>query len=164
MEFSPGTFFWNLLLFSGTALAQSCPYHPPWLSTSDPTAGSKEYKGQHRTVLILPPTTGTGLQKDPGRIVGGSWRGKRASVNLWGDLWICGGGADHGRLCWRIVGCLWICEKIVGGSVGFQGCLQQPFSLQPLCRLVSGEPGKRRPGMVWTGLAAITVFLLPLIS
>lgn len=71
-----------------------------------------------------------------------------------GDLWIWGGGTDHERLCGRIVGCLWICERIVGGSVCLEGCLQQPFSLQPLCRLVSGEPGKRRPGMVRVELAS----------
>lgn len=90
------------------------------------------------------------LWEDCGRIMGGVHMDGPV-----GDLWICGAGVMEGS-----VGGMWeVC-----GTMGLQGRLQQPFSLQPLCRLVSGEPGKRRPGMVWMKLAAITVFLHPLIS
>lgn len=87
MEFSPGTFFWKPLLFSGPALAQLCPYHPPWLSTSDPMAGSKDTKDNTAPSSAFHQPQG----QDCRRIPGGLWEdpggGNMAGV---GDLWMWG--------------------------------------------------------------------------
>lgn len=100
---------------------------------------------------------------------------RRSWEDLWedlGGLWEDPGRGAQGRICWRSVDlwgggswkALWEdCGRSVELWV-FRDASSSHFSLQPFCRLVSGEPGKRRPGMVWMELAAITVFLRPLIS
>lgn len=107
MEFSPGTFFWKPLLFSGTALAQLCPYHPPWLSTSDPMAGSKDTKDNTAPSSAFHQPQG----QDCRRIPGGLWEdpggGNMAGVR---DLWMGGAQIMEGS-----VGGLWdVCGSVRG--------------------------------------------------
>lgn len=76
IEFSPGTLFWNLPLFSGIVLGKLCLYQP-----SMPLSFRRHLRTQ--TTLCLPwPSTIQGR-----RIAGASLRIMGGSVgNLWKDL------------------------------------------------------------------------------
>lgn len=115
MEFSPGTVFWHLPLFSGTTLGKLCLYQ-----LSMPL-NFRPHLYTQKTTLCLPwPSTIQG-------VAGGG--------GLQEDLW-----EDHGRICgksveefmnlWKEHG--WISAKLPSAIVS-----------AAICRLVSGEPGKQ---------------------